>query len=72
MVYRKINKRKAMLEIHSDEQNSWEDSLEKDMVPKFRFPVSFTDDSIDSLNLDFPKIKLKVPKNPKIKIKLQW
>ena len=62
MVYRRINRRiGVMVEEGIEAQNSWEDSLEKDSKPKFRFPVSFNEDKLDNIKLEFPAPEIREP-----------
>jgi hypothetical protein len=69
MVHRRIN-RGHMPQEQIDLQNEWEDSLEKDSKPKFKFPITFISDEIDEIGLEFPTLEVRDPE-PVKKTKMQ-
>jgi len=67
MVYRRINRKIVSVMEHEgiEAQNSWEDSLEKDSKPKFRFPISFNEEKLDNIKLEFPVPEIREPEKPR-------
>jgi hypothetical protein len=67
MVYRRINRRIVSVMEHEgiDAQNNWEDSLEKDSKPKFRFPLFFSEEKFDNIKLEFPVPEIREPEKPR-------
>lgn len=47
-----------------DLQNQWEESLEKDSQPKFKFPINFIED-LEGIDLTFKPLDIKDPEPPK-------
>lgn len=45
-----------------DETESWESSIDNDGDPKIKYPLKFKE-SLDSISLDIPEVKIKKPKN---------
>jgi hypothetical protein len=64
MVHRRMINRRYMPEEEIDLQNEWEDSLSKDSLPKFKFPINFIDD-FDGLDLSFNPLEIKPPEPAK-------
>lgn len=56
--------RRYMPEEEIDLQNNWEDSLSKDSLPKFKFPIDFIE-NFNDLNLSFSPLEIKDPEPPK-------
>jgi hypothetical protein len=48
-----------------DLQNDWEDRLERDALPKFKFPINFLTDEFDLINLDFKSPEIRDPEPAK-------
>lgn len=44
-----------------DLQDEWEDSLENDSKPKFKFPINFLPEELEMVDLQFPSIEIKDP-----------
>jgi hypothetical protein len=63
MVYRRIDSEDTIF--MSDETEEWEDSIDRELSPKFKFPITILDESMKDINLEFPPITFREPEKPK-------
>ena len=63
MVYRRIDSEDTIF--MSDETKEWEDSIDKELSPKFKFPLTILDESIKDIILEFPPVTFREPEKPK-------
>jgi hypothetical protein len=63
MAFRRIDSEDTIF--MSDETEQWEDSIDRELSPKFKFPITILDESMKDINLEFPPITFREPEKPK-------